>query len=55
MLFNSFEYFVFFIIVLIVSSALAGFSRLRTWFILLASFYFYYSKSSGNKPDCALI
>jgi len=45
MLFNSFEYFVFFIVVLIVSSALAGFSRLRTWFILLASFYFYYSNN----------
>lgn len=46
MLFNSFEYFVFFVAVLIVSWLLAGFSRFRTWFILLASLYFYYSNNS---------
>ena len=46
MLFNSFEYFVFFVIVLTISWLLVGFSRFRTWFILLASLYFYYSNNS---------
>ena len=35
----------FFIVVLTVSWLIAGFSRLRTWFILLASLYFYYSNN----------
>src|SRR3989440_11164892 len=46
MLFNSFEYFVFFMIVLSASWLLIGFSRFRTWFILLASLYFYYSNNT---------
>ena len=45
MLFNSFEYFAFFTIVLAVSWLIADWSRLRTWFILLASLYFYYSNN----------
>jgi alginate O-acetyltransferase complex protein AlgI len=45
MLFNSFEYFVFFVVCLIVSWRLAGFNRVRIWFLLLASLYFYYSNN----------
>src|SRR5579884_3752764 len=45
MLFNSFEYFLFMLAVLAVSWGLAGRARLRTLFILLASFYFYYSNN----------
>jgi alginate O-acetyltransferase complex protein AlgI len=45
LLFNSFEYFAFFTIVLAVSWLMAPRPRLRTWFILLASLYFYYSNN----------
>jgi len=44
-LFNSFEYFVFFVATLAVSWRLAGFNRLRIWFLLLASLYFYFSNN----------
>lgn len=46
MLFNSLEYLIFFLIVFTVSWLLAGYSKLRTWFILLASLYFYYSNNT---------
>ena len=45
MLFNSLEYLVFMLVCLAVSWMLAGYSRLRTWFILVASLYFYYSNN----------
>jgi alginate O-acetyltransferase complex protein AlgI len=46
MLFNTFEYFVFFTAVLFVSWLTAGWMRFRLWFILAASFYFYASNNS---------
>ena len=45
MLFNSLEYFIFFIVCLIVAWRLTGFPRIRIWFLLLASLYFYYSNN----------
>jgi alginate O-acetyltransferase complex protein AlgI len=45
MLFNSFEYFIFLVTCLGVSWLLRRSLPLRTWFILLASFYFYYSNN----------
>lgn len=41
MLFNTLEYLIFFVVVLIVSWALAGHRKIRLWFILGASLYFY--------------
>lgn len=44
MLFTSFQYVVFFSVVLLLSWVI-GFGRLRTWFILTASIYFYASNN----------
>jgi len=46
MAFNTLEFALFFCIVLTVSWLLAGWSRLRTYFILSASIYFYASNNS---------
>jgi len=46
MLFNTAEYVVFFFAVLIVSWLCAGFTRFRTYFILIASLHFYASNNS---------
>jgi alginate O-acetyltransferase complex protein AlgI len=46
MLFNTFEYFVFFLGVLAVSWLTVGWKRFRLWLILVASFYFYASNNS---------
>jgi alginate O-acetyltransferase complex protein AlgI len=45
MLFNSFEYLLFFIIVLGAGWLLVGFPRLRIWLLLLASYHFYISNN----------
>jgi alginate O-acetyltransferase complex protein AlgI len=45
MLFNSAQYLVFFLAVLLVSWSLARRPAIRTWFILLASYYFYVSNN----------
>ena len=45
MLFNSAQYLIFFLVVLSVSWLLAGRAMVRTWFILLASYYFYVSNN----------
>jgi alginate O-acetyltransferase complex protein AlgI len=44
-LFNSFEYFVFFSFCLVAACLLAGLPRLRVGFLLVASFYFYFSNN----------
>lgn len=46
MLFNTFEYFFFFIAVLVVAWCTAGHSRFRTLFLLASSIYFYASNNS---------
>jgi alginate O-acetyltransferase complex protein AlgI len=46
MLFNSLEYFLFFSLVLVVSWLTAGWSRFRTYFLIVASLYFYMSNNS---------
>ncbi len=45
MLFNSPEYFLFFLIVLTASWVLVGLPKLRIWVLLLASYYFYASNN----------
>jgi alginate O-acetyltransferase complex protein AlgI len=45
MLFNTAEYFVFFVIVLTISWLVAGHRQVRLWFILAASLYFYTSNN----------
>src|SRR5262245_48657102 len=45
MLFNSLEYVVFFWLVLGVAWLTAGFARFRTYFIIVASLYFYASNN----------
>src|SRR5438105_2144003 len=45
MLFNSAEYLIFFLVVLLVSWLLAPRAMVRTWFLLLASYYFYVSNN----------
>lgn len=45
MLFNSFEYFVFYLAALALCWALVGFPKLRIWILLLASYYFYVSNN----------
>ncbi len=45
MLFNSFEYFLFFLAALGLCWALVGLPRLRIWVLLLASYYFYVSNN----------
>lgn len=45
MLFNTFQYLGFFVFVFAAAWLLAGFPRLRIWFLLAASFYFYASNN----------
>lgn len=45
MLFNTFEYLAFFSIVLVIAWTFHGAKSFRTWFILIASFYFYISNN----------
>lgn len=45
MLFNSFEYLVFFVVVFLFSWRFVGIPKLRLWFLLLASYYFYASNN----------
>jgi len=45
MLFNSAEYLFFFLGVLVVSWSTVGLPKLRLWFLLLASYYFYLSNN----------
>ena len=45
MLFNSFEYLVFFTVALAASWMLVGLPRLRIWVLLVASYYFYISNN----------
>src|ERR1700678_3574670 len=45
MLFNSFQYLGFFLLVLSVAWLLSGLPRLRLWFLLGASLYFYASNN----------
>lgn len=46
MLFNTLEYFLFFVLVLAVSWLTSGWARFRTWFLIAASLYFYTSNNS---------
>ena len=46
MLFNSFEYFIFYLAALGLCWALVGFPKLRIWVLLLASYYFYVSNNN---------
>jgi alginate O-acetyltransferase complex protein AlgI len=44
-LFNSFEYLLFFVAALVLCWALVGMPKLRIWVLLLASYYFYISNN----------
>jgi D-alanyl-lipoteichoic acid acyltransferase DltB (MBOAT superfamily) len=46
MLFNTIEFFLFFVLVFAISSLISGWRRVRIWFILAASLYFYASNNS---------
>lgn len=46
MLFNTVEFFLFFVLVFAISSLISGWRRVRIWFILAASLYFYASNNS---------